>query len=84
MLKDQKEWLGHLNEYGIEYMVVGGHAVDAHAEPRLWNRRTQRQIEPGLDNNFISLRGLSRYPLAVGRLQDLADVESLRKMNGLD
>lgn len=151
MLKDQKELLGLLNEYEVEYMVVGGHAVGAHGEPRLtkdldilirsnrdnsiaafralaafgaplagtsaedfcnkptmvyqfgvqparidvlqriegvslediWNRRVRREIEPGLEADFISLEDLIRNKESVGRLQDLADVENLRKVNGL-
>ena len=35
MLKDQKELLELFNVHGVEYMVIGGHAVGAHAEPRL-------------------------------------------------
>ncbi len=33
MLKDQIELLSALNDHGVEYMVVGGHAVNAHACP---------------------------------------------------
>lgn len=35
MLKDQRELLELFNAHGVEYMVIGGHAVGAHAQPRL-------------------------------------------------
>ncbi len=34
MLKDQKELLSAFNEHNVKYLVVGGHAVGFHAEPR--------------------------------------------------
>lgn len=34
MLKDQKDLLRAFNEHGVEYLVVGGHAVGFHSEPR--------------------------------------------------
>lgn len=34
MLKDQKELLSAFNEHKVKYLVVGGHAVGFHAEPR--------------------------------------------------
>ena len=34
MLKDQKNLLRAFNEHGVEYLVVGGHAVGYHSEPR--------------------------------------------------
>jgi predicted nucleotidyltransferase len=34
MLKDQRELLEALNAHGVEYLVIGGHAVSAYAEPR--------------------------------------------------
>ena len=52
MLKDHREVLAKLNAHNVKYLVVGGHAVSIHAEPRL---------------------------LAVGRHQDLADVEKVRE-----
>ena len=32
MLKDQRELLAALNAHGVEYLVIGGHAVSIHAE----------------------------------------------------
>ena len=34
MLKDQRELLDAFRAHGVEYVVVGGHAVSAYAEPR--------------------------------------------------
>ena len=34
MLKDQKELLSAFNEHGVEYLVVGGQAVNAYGIPR--------------------------------------------------
>ena len=34
MLKDQRELLELFRVHGVEYVVVGGHAVSAYAEPR--------------------------------------------------
>jgi hypothetical protein len=34
MLKDQKDLLSAFNAEGVEYLVIGGHAVGMHAEPR--------------------------------------------------
>src|ERR1019366_8530075 len=34
MLKDHREFLVALNAHGVKYLVVGGHAVSLHSEPR--------------------------------------------------
>ena len=34
MLKDQKELLSVFNAHSVEYLIVGGHAVNAHGVPR--------------------------------------------------
>ena len=34
MLKDQRDLLCAFNAEGVEYLVIGGHAVGMHAEPR--------------------------------------------------
>ena len=49
----------------------------------IWARRVRREIEPGLEAYFIGLEDLLANKTAVGRLQDLADVKQLRKVNGL-
>jgi hypothetical protein len=34
MLKDQREIIAAFNAHGVKYLVIGGHAVSIHAEPR--------------------------------------------------
>jgi len=34
MLKNQREMLAAFNAHGVKYLVIGGHAVGVHAEPR--------------------------------------------------
>jgi len=34
MLKDQRDILAAVNAHGVKYLVIGGHAVGVHAEPR--------------------------------------------------
>jgi hypothetical protein len=34
MLKDQKDLLAAFNTHGVNYLVIGAHAVGVHAEPR--------------------------------------------------
>jgi hypothetical protein len=34
MLKDQKELLSAFNKHDVEYLVIGGHAVSEHSQPR--------------------------------------------------
>ncbi len=34
MLKDQKELLSAFNKHEVEYLVIGGHAVSEHSQPR--------------------------------------------------
>lgn len=35
MLRDQRDLLCAFNANGVEYLVVGGHAVNVHGVPRL-------------------------------------------------
>jgi hypothetical protein len=46
-----------------------------------WERRAEDVIDPetGLKANFISRDDLIAAKLALGRLQDLADVDAIRK-----
>src|ERR1700727_1147707 len=34
MLRDQRDLLCAFNAHGVEYLIVGGHAVNAHGVPR--------------------------------------------------
>ena len=33
MLKDQRDILAAFNAHGVKYLVIGGHAVNIHADP---------------------------------------------------
>jgi predicted nucleotidyltransferase len=147
MLKDQKELLEKFNEHGVKYLVIGGHAVGIHAEPRgtkdldvfikadaensqavfralaefgapiagmspadfndkptsvfqmgvpparvdilqgieavdfdqAWAKRVDEVLAGQVLAHIISLEDLIKNKLAVGRLQDLADVEKIRE-----
>ncbi len=60
MLKDQRDLLEELNSQGVEYLVIGGHAVSAHGEPRMtkdldvWVRSTP-------ENAVAVFRALVRF-----------------------
>ena len=147
MLKDQKDVIAALNAHGVKYLVVGGHAVSIHSEPRgtkdldvfikadeensnavfdalaeygaplagvtpadfndkatsvfqmgvepgrvdilqgiagvpfdeAWNSRVEAFLDGEIPAHFISREHLIQNKLAVGRFQDLADVERLRE-----
>jgi len=147
MLKDQRELLSVFNAHDVKYLVVGGHAVGIHAEPRgtkdldifikadaensravfaalaeygaplagmtpadfndkptsifqigvppgrvdiilgiagvtfdeAWETRVEEVLGGDVPAHIISREHLIRNKLAVGRLQDLADVEKIRE-----
>jgi len=147
MLEDQRDVLAALNSHGVKYLVVGGHAVSLHAEPRgtkdldvfikadeenskavfaalaeygaplsgispadfndkpttifqmgvppgrvdilqgiagvafdeAWKTRVETLLDGNTPAHVISREHLIRNKLAVGRFQDLADVEKLRE-----
>lgn len=147
MLKDHAEIIAALNSHGVRYLVVGGHAVSIHAEPRgtkdldvfikadeanskavfaalaaygapldgitpedfndkpttifqigippgrvdilqgiagvtfdeAWNDRVDEFLDGQTPAHVISREHLIQNKLAVGRFQDLADVEKLRE-----
>jgi uncharacterized nucleotidyltransferase DUF6036 len=147
MLKDQRDLLAALNAHNVKYLVVGGHAVSIHAEPRgtkdldvfikadvensnavfaalaeygapldgmapadfndkpttvfqlgvepgridilqgiagvpfddAWENRVEKLFDGKTPAHVISRQHLIQNKLAVGRLQDLADVEKLRE-----
>jgi hypothetical protein len=147
MLKDQREIIAAFNAHGVKYLVVGGHAVSIHAEPRgtkdldvfikadeenskavfaalaefgapiggmtsddfndkpssvfqmgvppgrvdilqgiagvsfdeAWESRVEELLDGQTPAHIISRELLIQNKLAVGRYQDLADVEKLRE-----
>jgi hypothetical protein len=147
MLKDQKELLSAFNAHSVEYVVIGGHAVSEHSQPRatkdldiliradqknseavyralveygtpvsdlspadlhnnpesilqigvepsrvdilqsipgvtfdqVWANRVESFVDEITRVYFISREDLIANKLAVGRNQDLADVEKMRE-----
>lgn len=147
MLKDQRDILAVFNAHGVKYLVIGGHAVGVHAEPRgtkdldvfikadeenskavfaalaefgapiggmtpadfndkpttvfqmgtqpgrvdilqgiagvtfdeAWESRVEEHLDGNTPAHVISREHLIQNKLAVGRFQDLADVEKLRE-----
>ena len=147
MLKDQREIIAAFNAHGVKYLVIGGHAVSIHAEPRgtkdldlfikadeenskavfaalaefgapiggmtpadfndkptsvfqmgvqpgrvdilqgiagvsfdeAWENRVEELLDGQTPAHIISREHLIQNKLAVGRYQDLADVEKLRE-----
>jgi hypothetical protein len=147
MLKDQREILAAFNAHGVKYLVIGGHAVSIHADPRgtkdldlfikadeensqavfaaliefgapiggltpddfndkpttvfqmgvepgrvdilqgiagvtfddAWEDRVEKLLDGNTPAHVISREHLIQNKLAVGRHQDLADVEKLRE-----
>ena len=66
-----------LDEAGVRYLVAGGLAVNAHGYLRYTN-----DID---DVRFVSIATLIDMKTAVGRQQDLIDVEHLKmRMDGND
>ena len=147
MLKDQRDILAAFNAHGVKYLVIGGHAVSIHADPRgtkdldvfikadeenskavfaaltefgapvggmtpadfndkptsvfqmgvqpgrvdilqgiagvsfdeAWESRVEKLLDGQTPAHVISREHLIQNKLAVGRFQDLADVEKLRE-----
>jgi hypothetical protein len=147
MLKDQRDILAAFNAHGVKYLVIGGHAVSIHADPRgtkdldvfiradeenskavfaalaeygaplggmspadfndkptsvfqmgvepgridilqgiagvsfdeAWDSRVEKLLDGNTPAHVISREHLIQNKLAVGRHQDLADVEKLRE-----
>ena len=147
MLKDQRDIIAAFNAHGVKYLVIGGHAVSIHADPRgtkdldlfitadeenskavyaaladfgapldgvtpadfndkatsvfqlgvepgrvdilqgiagvrfdeAWESRAEKLVDGQTPAHVISREHLIQNKLAVGRHQDLADVEKLRE-----
>jgi len=75
-----------LAAHDVEYMIVGGIAVGAHGHVRytkdmdVWFRGTEKNAD--VVASVIALDDLKRNKRAVGRLQDLADIENLDETSG--
>ena len=60
MLKDQKELLSVFNECGVEYLIVGGQAVNAHGVPRL-TKDLDIFVRSSGDNSEAIYRALAKF-----------------------
>ena len=83
---DLKEFIALLNSHGVEYLVVGGHAVAFHGHPRFtgdsvefdeaWSDRIAAKLDEQAVH-FLGFDTLIRNKKASGRDKDLADVKTL-------
>ena len=60
MLKDQRDLVAALNVHGVKYLVVGGHAVGIHAEPR-GTKDLDIFIKADLENSRAIFAALAEY-----------------------
>ena len=74
MLKDQREILAAFNAHGVKYLVVGGHAVGIHSEPRgtkdldiFIKGPYVKEVDLNLSGNFAS-----KLPQGASSFQNLA------------
>jgi hypothetical protein len=74
MLKDQKELLERFNAHGVKYLVVGGHAVGIHAEPR-GTKDLDIFIKADPENSAAVFRALTEFgaPIAGMTAEDFND-----------
>ena len=74
MLKDQKELLERFNANGVKYLVVGGHAVGIHAEPR-GTKDLDVFIKAAPENSLAVFRALTEFgaPIAGMTPEDFND-----------
>jgi len=74
MLKDQRELLECFNAHGVRYLVVGGHAVGIHAEPR-GTKDLDVFIKADPENSIAVFRALTEFgaPIAGMTAEDFND-----------
>jgi hypothetical protein len=74
MLKDQKELLELFNAHSVKYLVVGGHAVGIHAEPR-GTKDLDIFIKADPENSLAVFRALTEFgaPIAGMTAEDFND-----------
>lgn len=92
---DLREFVALLNSHGVEYLVVGGHAVAFHGHPRFTgdidfliaatppNAARRTRIAGTLDElpvAYLDLESLLQNKRASGRPKDLADVDKLQRI----
>ncbi len=74
MLRDQRALVAALNARGVKYLVVGGHAVGIHAEPR-GTKDLDIFIKADLENSRAVFAALAEYgaPIAGMSPEDFRD-----------
>jgi predicted nucleotidyltransferase len=74
MLKDQKELIEKFNEHGVKYLVIGGHAVGIHSEPR-GTKDLDLFIKTDPENSLAVFRALAEFgaPIAGMTPEDFND-----------
>ncbi len=78
MLPEQIELLSEFNAKNVEYLVVGGHAVNAHGVPRM-TKDLDLFIRPSEENSWRVYQALADFgaPLAGMHPAEFADAESI-------
>lgn len=78
MLKDQIDLLSELNAAGVEYLVIGGHAVNAYGVPRM-TKDLDVLIRADETNSEAVYRALASFgaPLEGTSPADFRDGESI-------
>ena len=78
MLKDQKDLLSAFNAAGVEYVVIGGHAVNAYGVPRM-TKGLDVLIRTSAENSERVYRALVSFgaPLADTTAEDFQDGETI-------
>ena len=78
MLKDQKDLLLEFNAAGVEYLVIGGHAVNAYGVPRM-TKDLDVLIRSDERNSVAVYRALTAFgaPLEGTTAADFRDQESI-------
>ncbi len=69
MLKDQKDLLSCFNAHGVEYVVVGGYAVNAHGVPRV-TRDVDVLIRPEAPNSERVFAALAEFGAPVSGMTE--------------
>ena len=67
MLKDQRDVVSALNAHNVKYLVVGGHAVSLHAEPR-GTKDLDVFIKANEENSKAVFAALMEYGAPLGGL----------------
>ena len=81
MYPDFKELLSVFNDHGVRYLIVGGHAVSFHAQPRA-TKDLDIWIDPDIQNAERVFAALAKFGAPVSGMSplDLVEPESFFRM----